>query len=89
MQCGIDAGKQTLRAGFFHNSGYGTKAAYTASDLGIHEGDDFEILLGGDDAKAIPIPEGGEPYAYGGEEFAEQVASAVAEAAGTQDGAVR
>jgi hypothetical protein len=48
----------TLRAGFFHNTGYGTKAAYTASELGISERDDFEILLGGDDAGAIPIPEG-------------------------------
>ena len=48
----------TLRAGFFHNAGYETKVAYTASELGIAEGDEFEILLGGDDPKALAIPEG-------------------------------
>jgi hypothetical protein len=48
----------TLRAGFFHNPGYVTKTAVTASELGIREGDDFEILLGGDGEGAIPIPEG-------------------------------
>jgi hypothetical protein len=48
----------TLRAGFFHNAGYVTKKAITASELGIREGDDFEILLGGDAEGAIPIPEG-------------------------------
>lgn len=48
----------TLRAGFFHNKGYATKTAITASELGIREGDDFEILLGGDHERAISIPEG-------------------------------
>jgi len=48
----------TLRAGFFHNEGYVTKTAITASDLGIREGSDFEILLGGADEAAIPIPQG-------------------------------
>jgi hypothetical protein len=47
----------TLRAGFFHNKVWGTKFELTASDRGIGEGDAFEILLGGDDPSAIPIPE--------------------------------
>lgn len=47
-----------LRAGFFHNEVWGTRAEITASELGIREGDDFEILLGGDAEGAIPIPEG-------------------------------
>lgn len=47
----------TLRAGFFHNPGYATKFAITASELGIREGDDLEIRLGGDEAGAIAIPD--------------------------------
>jgi hypothetical protein len=48
----------TLRAGFFHDPGYATKATVTASELGIREGDAFEIRLGGEGEGAIPIPEG-------------------------------
>jgi hypothetical protein len=47
-----------LRAGFFHNEVWGTKVEITASDLGIREGDDFEILLGGAEPGAIAIPDG-------------------------------
>jgi hypothetical protein len=44
-----------VRAGFFHNEVWGTRVAVTASELGIHEGEDFEILLGGEDEGAIPL----------------------------------
>lgn len=47
----------TLRTGFFHNADYGTKVEITASERGIREGDDFEIWLGGDDPRAIAIPD--------------------------------
>lgn len=47
----------TLRTGFFHNAGYGTKIEITASDRGIREGQEFQILLGGDDPQAVPIPD--------------------------------
>jgi len=47
----------TLRAGFFHNQVWGTKVEITASDRGIREGADFEILLGGEEQGAIPIPD--------------------------------
>ena len=46
-----------VRAGFFHNEVWGTKVAVTASELGIREGCDFEILLGGDAPGAIPLAE--------------------------------
>ena len=46
-----------VRAGFFHNEVWGTRETVTASDLGIREGDDFEILLGGDEQGAIPLAE--------------------------------
>lgn len=44
-----------VRAGFFHNEIWGTRVAVTASELGIREGEDFEILLGGDAPGAIPL----------------------------------
>ena len=47
----------TLRTGFFHNEGYGTVVQITASDRGIREGEDFELLLGGAGEGAIAIPE--------------------------------
>jgi hypothetical protein len=54
-----------LRAGFMHQQTWGTLAEYTASDLGIGAGDEFEIILGGEVADpggpgvhVLPIPEG-------------------------------
>lgn len=49
-----------MRAGFMHQEKWGTLAEHNASDLGIGEGDDFEILLGGDgsDPGWLPIPDG-------------------------------
>ena len=49
-----------MRAGFMHQDRWGTLAEHNASDLGIAEGDDFEILLGGDGTEPgwLPIPEG-------------------------------
>jgi hypothetical protein len=47
-----------LRAGFFHNQVWGTKSELTASERGVREGSDFELLLGGDAEGAIPIPDG-------------------------------
>lgn len=54
-----------LRAGFMHQQTWGTLAEYTASDLGIGEGDEFEIVLGGVDGDierpgvhVLPIPDG-------------------------------
>jgi hypothetical protein len=48
----------TLRAGFMHMEVWGTKAAITASELGIRRGETFELLLGGDGSNPdwIPIP---------------------------------
>src|SRR5438309_5540314 len=42
-----------VRRGFMHEPAYGTVEFRTASDLGIGPGDDFELLLGGDDG--VPI----------------------------------
>lgn len=47
-----------MRAGFMHNDTWGTLATHTASELGIGRGDEFELVLGGDEPGAIPIPEG-------------------------------
>lgn len=47
-----------IRAGFMHNETWGTLTTATASDLGIGEGDDFEIHLGGDDPGAVELPDG-------------------------------
>ena len=54
-----------LRAGFMHQQTWGTLAEYTASDLGIGPGDEFEIILGDGVADTgvagvpvLPIPEG-------------------------------
>ncbi len=49
-----------LRAGFMHQKTWGTLAEYNASDLGISEGEEFEIFLGGDGTEKgwLPIPEG-------------------------------
>jgi len=49
-----------MRAGFMHQEKWGTLAEHNASDLGIVEGADFEILLGGDGTEPgwLPIPEG-------------------------------
>jgi hypothetical protein len=46
-----------LRAGFMHQAKWGTLGEHTASDLGIGRGDEFEILLGGDEPGALPIPD--------------------------------
>ncbi|MCU1463971.1 MAG: hypothetical protein JWO37_4046 [Acidimicrobiales bacterium] len=43
-----------LRGGFMHMPAWGTLHEVTASELGIREGDDFEILLGGPGGIAIP-----------------------------------
>jgi len=45
-----------IRVGFMHEPVHGTVQNRTASDLGIGPGDEFELLLGGDDG--IPIPDG-------------------------------
>ncbi|MDJ0847967.1 MAG: hypothetical protein QNK04_06310 [Myxococcota bacterium] len=49
----------TLRVGFMHMKAWGTKAAISSADLGVGPGDDFEILLGGDDSEPgwTPIPQ--------------------------------
>ncbi|MFM8863305.1 MAG: DUF1214 domain-containing protein [Acidimicrobiia bacterium] len=49
-----------MRAGFMHQEKWGTLAEHNASDLGIVEGADFEILLGGDGTEPgwLPIPDG-------------------------------
>ena len=54
-----------LRAGFMHQQTWGTLAEYTASDLGIGPGDEFEIILGngvantgGPGVHVLPVPEG-------------------------------
>ena len=60
-----------LRAGFMHQQRWGTLAEHTVSDLGIGVGDEFELILGGDDPLAelplgaegvrrfgLPIPQG-------------------------------
>src|SRR5256885_6350792 len=43
-----------IRVGFMHEPVYGTVQNRTASDLGIGPGDEFELLLGGDDGILIP-----------------------------------
>jgi hypothetical protein len=43
-----------LRGGFMHMPTWGTLHEVTASELGIGEGEDFEILLGGPDGITIP-----------------------------------
>ncbi|MCB0994949.1 MAG: DUF1214 domain-containing protein [Acidimicrobiales bacterium] len=55
---GCDEFLMALRAGFMHRDTWGTLATVTASERGIGRGDEFELLLGGDDPDAIPIPEG-------------------------------
>lgn len=49
-----------MRAGFMHQERWGTLAEHNGSDLGIGEGDEFEILLGGDGTEEgwLPIPDG-------------------------------
>lgn len=47
-----------VRAGFMHQSVWGTLEQFTATENGIIAGDDFEILLGGDGKGTIPIPDG-------------------------------
>lgn len=47
-----------IRAGFMHHHTWGTLVQVTASDRGIGPGDDFELMLGGDDPDAIELPEG-------------------------------
>lgn len=46
----------TVRKGFMHEDQWGTVYQVSATDLGIKEGDDFEILVGGDEDGAIPLP---------------------------------
>ena len=46
-----------IRAGFMHRPVWGTVAQLTATDHGINEGDDFELLLGGDSEGAIELPD--------------------------------
>ena len=46
-----------IRAGFMHRPVWGTVAQLTATDHGINEGEDFELLLGGDSEDAIELPE--------------------------------
>lgn len=47
-----------LRAGFMHAETWGTLAQLSSADRGLAPGDEFEVLLGGDDPNAIEIPEG-------------------------------
>lgn len=47
-----------MRAGFMHLPTWGTLHEVSASTLGIGRGDEFELLLGGDDPGAIPVPPG-------------------------------
>lgn len=47
-----------LRAGFMHAETWGTLRQLSSMDRAIGRGDEFEILLGGDDPAALPIPEG-------------------------------
>ena len=46
-----------IRAGFMHRPVWGTVAQLTATDQGIHEGEDFELILGGNSAD-VELPEG-------------------------------
>jgi hypothetical protein len=47
-----------IRAGFMHQPVWGTLVERTATDLGIHEGEEFELLVGGDTSEdgVIPLP---------------------------------
>ena len=47
-----------IRAGFMHRSEWGTLEQLTGTEHGFRATEDFEILLGGDDSDAVPIPEG-------------------------------
>jgi hypothetical protein len=56
---GCDEFILAVRAGFMHMEQWGTLVEITASELGIGRGDDFELVLGGDeDDGSIPLPEG-------------------------------
>ena len=46
-----------IRAGFMHRPVWGTVAQLSATDHGINEGEDFELMLGGDNAD-VELPEG-------------------------------
>ncbi|MCQ3807205.1 MAG: DUF1214 domain-containing protein [Acidimicrobiaceae bacterium] len=46
-----------VRAGFMHRPVWGTVAQLTATDHGIHEGEDFELTLGGD-RPDVELPQG-------------------------------
>lgn len=48
-----------VRAGFMHEPKWGTLFQVAASDLGIGPGDEFELMVGGDDrgGRWIPLPE--------------------------------
>jgi len=48
----------TVRKGFMHEDQWGTVFQTSATDLGIGEGDTFELLVGGTDEGAIPLPAG-------------------------------
>jgi hypothetical protein len=48
----------TVRRGFMHEDQWGTVFQVSASTLGIGEGDDFELLVGGTAEGAIPLPAG-------------------------------
>ena len=45
-----------IRNGFMHQPVWGTVAQLTATDHGITEGTDFELMLGGDSEDAIALP---------------------------------
>jgi len=47
-----------IRAGFMHQSTWGTLEQFTATEHGLMAGEDIDILLGGDDSNAVPIPDG-------------------------------
>lgn len=49
-----------IRCGFMHEPRWGTVHEVSATDLGIGPGDDFELILGGDDTggRWVPLPEG-------------------------------
>ncbi len=47
-----------VRAGFMHQTVWGTLQTVVASELGVGPGDDFELLFGGDEVGAIELPEG-------------------------------
>ena len=47
-----------LRRGFMHSEVWGTVETLSAGDRGLGPGDEFELLIGGDEPGALPLAEG-------------------------------